>query len=137
MRFDWVEAFAVGFGAPLAAPCDPACGSAGFLVAAAEYIHDRHEKALFDETQRNHFHRSMFHGYDFDATYEHGLQLRAANPSARSLPQGRAGARDRLAQLDPAIARERAQLVLEREFLRCSRAEHEPDLAVRDGERVP
>jgi type I restriction enzyme M protein len=48
--------------------CDPACGSAGFLVAAAEYIHDRHEKALYDETQRNHFHRSMFHGYDFDAT---------------------------------------------------------------------
>jgi type I restriction enzyme M protein len=48
--------------------CDPACGSAGFLVAAAEYIHDRHEKALFDEAQRKHFHRSMFHGYDFDAT---------------------------------------------------------------------
>ncbi|MEV5721468.1 class I SAM-dependent DNA methyltransferase [Amycolatopsis mediterranei] len=48
--------------------CDPACGSAGFLVAAAEYIHDKHEKALFHEAQRKHFHRSMFHGYDFDAT---------------------------------------------------------------------
>ena len=48
--------------------CDPACGTAGFLVAAAEHIRARHEKALYDETQRKHFHRSMFHGHDFDST---------------------------------------------------------------------
>jgi type I restriction enzyme M protein len=48
--------------------CDPACGTAGFLVAAAEYIRERHVTALYQESQRKHFHRSMFHGYDFDST---------------------------------------------------------------------
>ena len=48
--------------------CDPACGTAGFLVAAAEYIRDTHPQALTDAAQRHHFHHSMFHGYDFDAT---------------------------------------------------------------------
>ncbi len=48
--------------------CDPACGTAGFLVAASEYIREHHPSALTDATQRAHFHRSMFHGYDFDST---------------------------------------------------------------------
>ncbi|MDQ1305452.1 MAG: type restriction enzyme protein, partial [Actinomycetota bacterium] len=48
--------------------CDPACGTAGFLVAAAEYVRDTHPQALTDAAQRHHFHHSMFHGYDFDAT---------------------------------------------------------------------
>jgi type I restriction enzyme M protein len=48
--------------------CDPACGTAGFLVAAAEYVRDKHPSAFTDATQRQHFHHSMFHGYDFDST---------------------------------------------------------------------
>lgn len=48
--------------------CDPACGTAGFLVAASEYVRDTHREALHDESQRRHFHQSMFHGYDFDST---------------------------------------------------------------------
>lgn len=48
--------------------CDPACGTAGFLVAAAECIRDQHAQALTDAAQRHHFHHGMFHGYDFDAT---------------------------------------------------------------------
>ncbi len=48
--------------------CDPACGTAGFLVAASEYVRATHPSALTDATQRQHFHRSMFHGYDFDST---------------------------------------------------------------------
>lgn len=48
--------------------CDPACGTAGFLVAAAEYVRVTHPQALTDAAQRHHFHHSMFHGYDFDAT---------------------------------------------------------------------
>ncbi len=48
--------------------CDPACGTAGFLVAASEYVRKTHPNALTDATQRRHFHRSMFHGYDFDST---------------------------------------------------------------------
>ena len=46
--------------------CDPACGTAGFLVAASEYVRREHPGALTDATQRQHFHKSMFHGYDFD-----------------------------------------------------------------------
>ena len=48
--------------------CDPACGTAGFLVAASEYVRDTHAEALLDSQQRQQFHRSMFHGYDFDST---------------------------------------------------------------------
>lgn len=48
--------------------CDPACGTAGFLVSASEYVREQHPSALTDATQRQHFHRSMFHGYDFDGT---------------------------------------------------------------------
>jgi len=48
--------------------CDPACGTAGFLVAAAEYVRREHPGVLTDAAQRRHFHASMFHGYDFDST---------------------------------------------------------------------
>lgn len=48
--------------------CDPACGTAGFLVAASEYVRATHTEALLDSVQRKHFHASMFHGYDFDST---------------------------------------------------------------------
>lgn len=48
--------------------CDPACGTAGFLVAASEYVRKNHPEAMSDEFQRTQFHRSMFHGYDFDST---------------------------------------------------------------------
>lgn len=47
---------------------DPACGSAGFLVAAGEYLRDHHPEVLRDETMRQHFHHGMFHGFDFDGT---------------------------------------------------------------------
>ncbi len=48
--------------------CDPACGTAGFLIAAGEYLRARHPTLLHDTTFREHFHHSMFHGFDFDNT---------------------------------------------------------------------
>ncbi|WP_182873846.1 type I restriction-modification system subunit M [Microbispora sp. H10670] len=48
--------------------CDPACGTAGFLVAAAQYVNRTHKDALLDLAQRRHFNESMFHGFDFDST---------------------------------------------------------------------
>ena len=48
--------------------CDPACGTAGFLVAAGEYVRERHPNILHDATLREHFHQRMFHGFDFDNT---------------------------------------------------------------------
>lgn len=48
--------------------CDPAAGTAGFLVAASEHIRERHPEALTDPELRRHFHQDMFHGFDFDST---------------------------------------------------------------------
>lgn len=48
--------------------CDPACGTAGFLVEAAEFVRENHPSAVTNAKQREHFHRSMFHGFDFDST---------------------------------------------------------------------
>ena len=48
--------------------CDPASGTCGFLVAAGEYLRERHPALLRDDAARAHFHHGMFHGYDFDNT---------------------------------------------------------------------
>lgn len=46
--------------------CDPACGTAGFLVCAGEYLREHYPNILHDEKLRQHFHQGMFHGFDFD-----------------------------------------------------------------------
>jgi type I restriction enzyme M protein len=83
--------------------CDPACGTAGFLVATGEYLRDNHPKLFHDDAQRDHFHWKMFHGFDFDGTMLrigtmnmtlHGVD----NPDIRykdSLSQDHAGDEDR------------------------------------------
>ncbi len=48
--------------------CDPACGTAGFLVVAGEFLRERYPKLLHNAKQREHFHHHMFHGSDFDNT---------------------------------------------------------------------
>ncbi|MCA9392173.1 SAM-dependent DNA methyltransferase, partial [candidate division WWE3 bacterium] len=48
--------------------CDPACGTAGFLVSSSEYLRETYPEILHDEKLRNHFNNEMFFGMDFDAT---------------------------------------------------------------------
>jgi type I restriction enzyme M protein len=48
--------------------CDPACGTAGFLVAAGEYLRRQYPDLLHDAKRRAHFHDGLFHGFDFDNT---------------------------------------------------------------------
>jgi type I restriction enzyme M protein len=48
--------------------CDPACGTAGFLIAAGEHLRRTHPDVEVDTESRKHFHNSMFHGFDFDST---------------------------------------------------------------------
>jgi len=49
--------------------CDPACGTAGFLIASSEYLHAHHSDTIFkDATSRRRFNEGTFHGYDFDST---------------------------------------------------------------------
>ena len=49
--------------------CDPACGTAGFLVAAFEHLVELHSDTIYkDAAARRHFNEGTFHGYDFDNT---------------------------------------------------------------------
>ncbi len=49
--------------------CDPACGTAGFLIAASEYLVRHHSDTIYrDESARRRFNEGTFHGYDFDST---------------------------------------------------------------------
>ena len=48
--------------------CDPACGTAGFLVAVGEYLRTHHPEALTDTKLKRHFHTGLFNGFDFDST---------------------------------------------------------------------
>lgn len=48
--------------------CDPSAGTAGFLVAAGEYIHEKHADWFHDKTFRAHYNSNMFTGVEFDST---------------------------------------------------------------------
>jgi len=48
--------------------CDPACGTAGFLVAAGEYYQENHADWFHEKEFRNHFNSQLFTGVEFDAT---------------------------------------------------------------------
>lgn len=49
--------------------CDPACGTAGFLVGAGEYLKEKYFKEIFyNKEKRAHYNNGMFHGYDMDRT---------------------------------------------------------------------
>ena len=61
--------------------CDPACGTAGFLVAAAEYIRSHHEDTMTAE-QWEHFAGDAFTGFDTDRTM---LRLSAMNLMLHSI----------------------------------------------------
>jgi len=83
--------------------CDPACGTCGFLVATGEYLREHHPEIFSDAGLREHFHRDLFHGFDFDNTMLrigsmnmllHGVE----NPDIRyrdSLSQDHAGEEER------------------------------------------
>lgn len=47
---------------------DPAMGSAGFLVAAQEYLRDNHADLFLNAGLREHFNHEMFTGLDMDRT---------------------------------------------------------------------
>jgi len=47
---------------------DPAMGTAGFLVAAEEFIRKNHSDMLLDDAGARHFSTNMFHGFDTDPT---------------------------------------------------------------------
>ena len=48
--------------------CDPAMGSAGFIVEAAKFVQERHRKELLKKEKSDHYRNEMFHGFDTDQT---------------------------------------------------------------------
>ena len=61
--------------------CDPACGTAGFLVSAAEYIRGHYEQTMTAE-QWEHFSGPAFTGFDTDRTM---LRISAMNLMLHSI----------------------------------------------------
>ena len=61
--------------------CDPACGTAGFLVSAAEYIRNHYEDTMTSE-QWEHFAGDAFTGFDTDRTM---LRISAMNLMLHSI----------------------------------------------------
>ncbi len=47
---------------------DPAMGSAGFLVAAQEYLREEHADLFLNAGLKEHFNNDMFYGFDMDRT---------------------------------------------------------------------
>jgi type I restriction enzyme M protein len=88
--------------------CDPASGTCGFLVAAGEYLRDRHPEIFRDVKLKEHFHRQMFHGYDFDSTM---LRIGSMNMLLHGVENPDVVYRDSLAQ-DHAREDEKYTLVL-------------------------
>ncbi len=89
--------------------CDPACGTAGFLIAASEYLVDHHSDTIYkDETSRRRFNEGTFHGYDFDSTM---LRIGSMNMLLHGVENPDIRHRDSLAQADGDDA-ERFSLIL-------------------------
>jgi len=88
--------------------CDPACGTAGFLIAAGEHLRHHHPEIFRDEKQKTHFHHDTFHGFDFDNTM---LRIGSMNMLLHGVENPAIRYRDSLAQ-DHAGEEERYSLVL-------------------------
>lgn len=88
--------------------CDPASGTCGFLVAAGEYLREKHPEILRDATAREHFHHAMFHGYDFDNTM---LRIGSMNMALHGVDNPDIRYQDSLAQ-DHAGDEEKYSLIL-------------------------
>lgn len=79
--------------------CDPACGTGGFLVAAAEYLRDLKDSdgnlILNAPGNREHFNSKMFYGFDFDGTM---LRIGSMNLMLHGIEDPKIEARDSLSE---------------------------------------
>ena len=83
--------------------CDPACGTSGFLVNAAEYLRDNHKQEVFFNTKnRAHYMNEMFHGYDMDRTM---LRIGAMNMMTHGIENPSIEYRDSLSDQNPDAAK--------------------------------
>lgn len=89
--------------------CDPACGTAGFLIAASEHLVKHYSDVIYkDADARRRFNDHTFHGYDFDTTM---LRIGSMNMLLHGVENPDIRYRDSLAQADQDDA-ERFSLIL-------------------------
>ncbi len=78
--------------------CDPACGTAGFLIAASEHLVKHHSDTIYkDAAARLRFNEGTFHGYDFDNTM---LRIGSMNMLLHGVENPDIRYKDSLAQSD-------------------------------------
>lgn len=88
--------------------CDPACGTAGFLVAAGEYLKERRQEEIFyNREKKDHYMNHMFHGFDMDRTM---LRIGAMNMMIHGIDNPFIEYRDSLSDQNP--DREKYTLIL-------------------------
>ena len=80
--------------------CDPSCGTAGFLVAAGQYIYDKHKDWFNQKTFREHFNNQMFNGVEFDPTM---LRIGAMNMQLHGMENPTLIGKDALSEANAAI----------------------------------
>ena len=89
--------------------CDPACGTAGFLIAASEHLVVHHSDTIYkDAAARRSFNDHTFHGYDFDNTM---LRIGSMNMLLHGVENPDIRYKDSLAEADDDDA-ERYSLIL-------------------------
>ncbi|MCJ2165235.1 MULTISPECIES: class I SAM-dependent DNA methyltransferase [unclassified Pseudodesulfovibrio] len=81
--------------------CDPACGTAGFLMAAGEYMRETHPELFQDDRLRKHFNGTMFAGFDFDSSM---LRIAVMNMVLHGVENPHIEARDSLTQESEGIS---------------------------------
>ncbi|MGN0655391.1 MAG: N-6 DNA methylase [Ruminiclostridium sp.] len=88
--------------------CDPSCGTAGFLVAAGEYLRENcKEEIFYNKEKKDHYMNNMFYGYDMDRTM---LRIGAMNMMTHGVDNPFIEYRDSLSDQNP--DREKYSLIL-------------------------
>ena len=79
--------------------CDPACGTAGFLVGAGKYLKENYkEEIFFNRQNKAHYMNGMFHGYDMGSTM---LRIGAMNMMTHGVDNPFIEYRDSLSDQNP------------------------------------
>ncbi|WP_027726317.1 type I restriction-modification system subunit M [Tuberibacillus calidus] len=76
---------------------DPAMGTAGFLVAASEYLSEHHNDLFLIQGLKEHFHNTMFYGNDMDRTM---LRIGAMNMMLHGVDNPNIEYRDSLSEVN-------------------------------------
>ena len=88
--------------------CDPSAGTAGFLVSAGEYLHEKHPGWFHEKPFREHYNSDMFTGIEFDSTM---LRIGAMNLQLHGIENPTLIGKDSLSESNGDV-RERFSLIL-------------------------